>query len=384
MDYVLFGLAWVGHAYLLMVLVNLVYSHPWHRLFLKAFRASMGLLILVGPPLFAWGIGTHITAILCDSFHSPKYIAPAIYLAIALFMACIVLPYFTLSRVFRPRPSPIRDEKTETIDVAKALGEPPYGDGETRHMAHLPLNNIFNVDFTTLTISLPNLPAAWDGLTLLQLGDMHFIGTPSKAFFDFVIERCMAEGVPDLVMITGDIVDTDTHHEWIAPILGQLKWKVGAFAILGNHDWWQDPELVRRHLRQIGIQVVSNAWVQIDVRGEKLTVLGHEGPWFRPDPDLTQCPAEGFRILLSHTPDNIRWAQRNDVSLMLSGHNHGGQVRLPLLGSIFVPSKYSRRYDMGTFFEPPTLLHVNRGLSGKDPLRFRCNPQVTRFVFKCG
>jgi predicted MPP superfamily phosphohydrolase len=68
---------------------------------------------------------------------------------------------------------------------------------------------------------------------------------------------------------------------------------------------------------------------------------------------------------------------------MLSGHNHGGQIRVPLIGSIFVPSKFSRRYDMGTFFEPPTLLHVNRGLSGKEPLRLRCRPQVTRMVLKC-
>ena len=67
---------------------------------------------------------------------------------------------------------------------------------------------------------------------------------------------------------------------------------------------------------------------------------------------------------------------------MLSGHNHGGQVRVPLFGSIFVPSRYGRRYDMGTFFEAPTLLHVNRGLSGKEALRIRCNPQVTRIILR--
>jgi predicted MPP superfamily phosphohydrolase len=67
---------------------------------------------------------------------------------------------------------------------------------------------------------------------------------------------------------------------------------------------------------------------------------------------------------------------------MLSGHNHGGQIRLPIFGSLFVPSRYSRRYDMGTFHEPPTVLHVNRGLSGKEAIRFRCRPQVSRIQLR--
>src|SRR5262249_15063619 len=164
-----------------------------------------------------------------------------------------------------------------------------------------------------------------------------FFGTPSRPFFEFIVDRCLADGVPDLVMLTGDIVDTDTHIEWIAPVLGRLRWNVGAFAILGNHDWWYDYERVRDHLRQVGFRNVGNCWEQIELRGEKMTVIGHEGPWFRPAPDMTSCPTEGLRILLSHTPDNIRWAQRHNVALMLAGHNHGGQVRLPVLGSIFVP-----------------------------------------------
>jgi uncharacterized protein len=119
----------------------------------------------------------------------------------------------------------------------------------------------------------------------------------------------------------------------------------------------------------------------LDVRGVRLVAIGHEGPWFRPPPDLTGCP-DGFRLLVSHTPDNIGWAKRNNCRLMLSGHNHGGQIRVPVLGSLFVPSRYSRRYDMGTFHEPPTVLHVNRGLGQKEPLRIRCRPQVSRLVLR--
>jgi len=383
LDYLLFALAWLGHACISMVLVNLVYSHPWHKTLLKIFRATMGLLIFAGPPAFAWFVGYRVLDIFESAASTPGRLAETTYLGLALFTSCVALPVVTLRRCTRPLPRCVLGESTRTIDVAKELGELPFGDGEGAHAAHLPFNNIFNVDFTTLTVALPALPAACDGLTLLQISDLHFFGTPSQRFFDFVMQHCMSEGVPDLVLITGDVVDSDTHYQWIRPVLGQLRWNLGAYAVLGNHDWWQDFEQVRKSLSEIGVRSLGNRWEQVEARGAKLTLIGHEGPWFRPAPDLSACPADGLRILLSHTPDNIRWAQRNNVTLMLSGHNHGGQVRLPLFGSIFVPSKFSRRYDMGTFFEPPTLLHVNRGLSGKEPLRFRCNPQVTRFVLRC-
>jgi predicted MPP superfamily phosphohydrolase len=109
-------------------------------------------------------------------------------------------------------------------------------------------------------------------------------------------------------------------------------------------------------------------------------VIGHEGPWFRPAPDLTECPADVFRLCLSHTPDNIRWAKQQRIDLMLAGHNHGGQIRFPVFGSMLVPSCYSRRYDCGLFHEPPTVLHVSRGLAGKHPVRYNCRPEVTKLV----
>jgi predicted MPP superfamily phosphohydrolase len=71
------------------------------------------------------------------------------------------------------------------------------------------------------------------------------------------------------------------------------------------------------------------------------------------------------------------------VDLMLSGHVHGGQIRLPWVGSVLVPSRHGRRYDCGTFEEPPTVLHVSRGLSGQHPLRYGCMPEVTRLILRC-
>src|SRR5262249_8871134 len=153
-----------------------------------------------------------------------------------------------------------------------------------------------------------------------------------KEFYRRVMDRCH-RWEPDLVALTGDIVDSARHHRWILPLLGRLRWRYAALAILGNHDQWDGPVVVRRRLKRLGMDVSGNGWQQVQVRGRPLIVIGHEGPWFLPEPDLSDCP-EGFRLCLSHCPDNIGWARRHRVDLMLSGHTHGGQIRFPWIGSV--------------------------------------------------
>ena len=137
---------------------------------------------------------------------------------------------------------------------------------------------------------------------------------------------------------------------------------------------------IRKRLGGLGIKVLDNRWEPVDVHGGRLVAIGHEGPWFRPPPDLSAAPAGLFRWCLSHTPDNVYWGRANGVRLMLCGHVHGGQIRLPVVGSIFVPSVYGRRFDAGVFGGGGMVAVVGRGLSGKEPLRFRCRPQVVRLT----
>jgi predicted MPP superfamily phosphohydrolase len=376
----LFLLAWIGHGYLLMLVLNVTYSYPIHRKFLKALRQVCGLLLVAGPPTFGALIGFDLLKLGRAFLTEGSWLVPVAYAWLCV-LAGVAFFGVTVKRLLRQRPAVVLDERTETVDVAKELGRRPVGDGKYQRIAELEFNDLFDVEFTTLTLAVPGLPRAWDGLTILQLGDLHFYGTPGPEYFDFIIRRCVADGVPDLLVLGGDIIDDRQYLDWIEPVLGPLRWKVAALAILGNHDWWQDFAAVRERLSALGMRVISNRWEPIDVRGEQLIAVGHEGPWFRPPPDLTGCP-DGFRLLVSHTPDNIRWARRNNCRLMLSGHTHGGQIRIPVFGSLFVPSRFSRRYDMGTFHEPPTVLHVNRGLSGKEAIRFRCRPQVSRIIMR--
>jgi predicted MPP superfamily phosphohydrolase len=94
-------------------------------------------------------------------------------------------------------------------------------------------------------------------------------------------------------------------------------------------------------------------------------------------------PPADFRILLSHSPDRFYRAARWGIDLMLSGHNHGGQIRLPLVGAVFMPSIYSRRFDRGFFRRGRTLMYVSEGISGKHPYRYGgCPPEITRFVLR--
>jgi uncharacterized protein len=377
----LFLAACVGHGYLLMLSLNITYSYPFHRKVLKVQRLIWGLLLVGGPVAFAFLVGTDLVALGNEALSDGMHLVPVAYAWLCVFVGGVAFPAVTVWRLVRRQPTVVLDLDSVIVDVEKELGHRPVGDGKYRKLAGLRINNLFNVEFTTLTLNVPGLPAAWNGLSIVQLSDLHFYGTPGREYFEFIVRRAMADGVPDLLVLSGDIIDRDIYLDWIEPVLGSLRWNVAALAILGNHDWWLDFEAVRKRLAAIGMHVISNRWEAIDVRGEKLIAIGHEGPWFRPPPSLAGCP-DGFRLLVSHTPDNIGWAKRNNCRLMLSGHNHGGQIRLPIVGSMFVPSFYSRRYDMGAFHEPPTVLHVNRGLSGKEPIRFRCKPQVSRIVLR--
>ena len=113
--------------------------------------------------------------------------------------------------------------------------------------------------------------------------------------------------------------------------------------------------------------------------GTEVLIAGNEFPWFpRPaDADLAGLGQVSYAILLSHSPDQLPWARAHGFHLMLAGHTHGGQIRFPIVGPVVCPSRFGVRYASGMFDEPPTLMHVSRGLSGVHPLRFNCPPEVT-------
>jgi uncharacterized protein len=373
--------AWVGHAYALTTALNFLYGRALPKVVLKPWRLVTAALILAFPPLF-WLVRTE-TVVDLGTREAPTDAG------LAAILYCLVCCQFgmlfvinALKRALRKPPACVVSEQTRTLDLWPELGHKLVGDGKGRPATRLPGNCVFRFDITDLTLALPNLPPEWDGLTLLLLSDLHFHGTPSRVYFDRVLDELAAGPTPDLVCLAGDFVDTDTHHQWIQPLLGRLRAKEAKLAILGNHDKYHDPDRVRSELTAAGYTVLGNAWREITVRGVPCVAVGHEGPWFAPPPDFSGAPLGPFRLCLSHTPDNFYWGQANAIGLMLCGHVHGGAIRVPLIGSIFVPSVYGRRFDQGVFEENGTAMVVSRGVSGKEPLRFRCNPQAIRITLK--
>ncbi len=226
---------------------------------------------------------------------------------------------------------------------------------------------------------MKSLPAELDGLSILHLSDWHFMGTVSKPFFEEVSELLAKEPV-DLVCFTGDLIDSMKCVDWIPETLAKLNGKYGSYFILGNHDWYQEPEVIRDAVSQIGWVNVASRTVEVEINDVVLQIGGDETPWMGTQPEFSKIA--DFRLLLCHTPDNFQDAQNSQVDLMLSGHNHGGQAQLPFVGPVYSPSRFGTRYASGIFWESPTLLHISRGLSGRHPFRFRCRPEVTRIVLQ--
>ena len=294
------------------------------------------------------------------------------------------------------------------VDVAERLGHRPIGTGRYRTLARLPGNEIFQLEAAEKTFVLPRLPPEWDGLSILHLSDLHFFGAVSREFFEQVAD-VSEELQSDLAVFTGDLLDRQDLTEWLPFTLGRITAPLGRYFVLGNHDWFLDPDATRTAMTDIGWTDLAGRTITIEHRGHTLEIGGTELPWMGARPvfgthtsdHANAChpssmlhppsspssptrvePAAAFRLLLSHTPDEIEWARAAGVDLMLAGHNHGGQVVLPLIGPVYSPSLYGTRYAGGSFWREPTLLHVSRGISGRHPLRWNCRPEVVKLILR--
>jgi predicted MPP superfamily phosphohydrolase len=242
-------------------------------------------------------------------------------------------------------------------------------------------------------IALPRWPARLDGLTIAMLSDFHydpyFSVHPIRASISMVNDLH-----PDLIVLTGDFVsDPFSRHkaeaavaaEPCAQLLRQMRAPYGLWAVLGNHDVVTDPRRVTNSLRAEGIQVLSNRSVAMEVDGARFWLAGVddilEG---RADLDATlhDVPANESVILLAHEPDYADHVARYPVDLQLSGHSHGGQVRLPLIGPVFLP-QLARKYIWGLYKVGGLTLYTNPGLGTVNiPVRLNCPPEVTLLTLR--
>jgi predicted MPP superfamily phosphohydrolase len=247
--------------------------------------------------------------------------------------------------------------------------------------------------------AIRGLPPELSGLRIVQLTDIHHGPAMSLNYVREVIAATNALN-PDLVLLTGDYVHRSPAY--IDPVmreLAELRAKVGVVGVLGNHDWWESAPRSRECFAKAGIPLIDNdrLFVSPDRRVEPtaldrgLCVAG-VGDYFEDrilwNRALRDVPAEMPRLLLSHNPDVAEHptllATGLRIDLMLAGHTHGGQVKLPLLGTPIVPSRFGSKYVSGLVQGPACPVYISRGIGTTVlPLRFRVAPEIAVIELQC-
>lgn len=266
----------------------------------------------------------------------------------------------------------------------------------TKILARVPGNGILQINSVRKSLHAPTWPKAFDGFRIGHISDLHFTGQLAPDFYRHALRELLSHR-PDLIAITGDIIDKPKCLPWIEDLLGEISAPHGCYFVLGNHDKRiADPDDVRQRLTNHGWVDLGSQVAEISIHGEPIILSGHELPWFGSAPDIdaylqprqfqtnlenkAQLIFNGkrsaFRIALAHSPDAIDWARRQRIDLLLAGHTHGGQIRFPGIGPIVAPSWYGSQFASGVFYCHPTLMHVSRGLAGVHPIRFRCHPEI--------
>lgn len=347
------------------VVHGLGWKNRWHEKVTLAALTACGLISLEMTrrywlvPVVEWPPPLRLFALVC------------------VFIGLVGLPAATIVRWRRGRRGEIAPRERRRV-FGKAEREAFIGEGAHSWMLRLPGNESLDLVVRDWTVAFPHLPPELEDLSILHLTDLHFSRAYDKRYFETVFD--IAADMPaDLAFVTGDLIDDPHCIAWVAPLLERLPGSLGRFAILGNHDHLHDTRRITDAATAAGFKVLDGETTTIEVRGRRLAIGGTCAPW-GPPINAESIPPADFSVLLSHTPDLAYESARQGWDFMLCGHNHGGQVRLPVIGPVLMPSRYSRRFEEGFYRIAPTLMYVSRGLGAKHPIRYGCAPEISRFT----
>ena len=229
-------------------------------------------------------------------------------------------------------------------------------------------------------IWLDALPTAFGGLRIVQISDIHHGLFLPKEWLSRAVQQANRLN-PDIIALTGDFVTYSRRNIGpAAEVLGRLRARYGVYAVLGNHDFRVDAEAITLALRRQHIDVLRNRHIALGFGGASLYLAGVDDYGYGADlrRAVRGIPRDAATILLAHNPRIIHLASRNGVSLILAGHTHGGQVNIPLLGTVYGRSPERLRYKIGWDRLGATQIYVSRGLGTIVlPWRLRCPAEIT-------
>jgi predicted MPP superfamily phosphohydrolase len=235
-------------------------------------------------------------------------------------------------------------------------------------------------------LSSPRIPDTFSGLRIVQFSDVHLGNFYSLTQLSKAVSY-INQLQPDIIFFTGDLYDAEqgSPSESCIPILSKLLATYGKWAVLGNHDYRSGVKKIVSLLHKSGFTVLKNNSDQIEHEGKHINIVGLDD-WLRGTPNLPKAliglQPETFTIALVHEPDYAEIAAKYPIDLQVSGHSHGGQVRIPGIGAIMTTKK-GRKYIQGLYKLQGSRLQVyaNSGLGMTFlPIRFYCRPEVTLYT----
>ncbi|MDH5478633.1 MAG: metallophosphoesterase [Nitrospinota bacterium] len=256
----------------------------------------------------------------------------------------------------------------------------------------------YGVQLQEVTIRIRDLPRRFSGFTIGLLSDTHASMIANNGLFEEAARLIMSKR-PQMITLTGDYISGSTkflsssigkfrqdYLDQLVDSFSALKAPMGIYAVLGNHDFWSGPKALESisdgFSRKLGVTWLRNRNLRLEKEGEAINLLGVDDYWqnscslHRAYQGLNH---DSVNIMLSHNPDiNDDVLPQMRIDLILSGHTHGGQIYLPVIGCPVVPSKFGQKYIAGLVRDGERQTYITRGVGHlMAPIRINCPPEAT-------
>lgn len=282
-------------------------------------------------------------------------------------------------------PMKIAGKKFNRVPGRHAASEKPLRElaGNLSKVAKYAIDEANSLSLERVEIGLSRLPKKLDGFRIIHLSDIHHSPFTGLEHIERTV-KIANRLKPDMFVLTGDYVSHE--KKYIAPVaevLGRLEAEFGIYACLGNHDHWTDPELVTQHFRKSGIHMLINEGFRFEARGGSFWMAGVDDHMVGKT-DLAAALRGSFpdelKLLLAHNPVILRQAVRFGVDLTLSGHTHGGQVKMRDPEKRILPR---RKLTSGLHARSNSQIYITRGIGTVVlPIRYQCPPEISLLELK--